>query len=188
MTEIKYELTNLDDTTRTMRGKGTSSRAGGYEEVWLGNHSGIDVWAGIDYGIYHAYKPEVAKYLSENYTEKQLKDYDNYLSPYEVATAIEKEKVDSLGGRWTLVDVNLYFYVYGVEVSEHYTYARKQEMGVCPEANLIALDKPQAFGLLDVVKNIVKNDSLFDYALRKAVMDANSLAIEMTKALEAGKK
>ena len=181
MDEIKYELTNLDDTTRTMRDTGTHKNADGYEEVWLGKHSGLDVWAGINYGNYPHYG-ETGKYLNETYTEKQLRNYYNNISIYDFQKKYGSSWDNQL---WSLVDVNLYFYAFGVEVCEPYLFATKQEFGFCPEANIIALDDPQHFGLLDVVKNAMRgSDSLFDYALRRAVMEAKSLASEIARAVE----
>lgn len=181
MDEIKYELTNLDEVVRTMRDKGTHKGASGYEEVWLGKHSGIDVWAGIDCGNYSAYG-DTGRYLSETYTEKQLRNYDNYLSAYDIEQKRGRSWENKL---WGLVDVKLYFYVFGIEVCEEYLLATKQEFGFSPEANIVALDEPQHFGLVEVVKNALRgSESLFDYAVRRAVMEAKSLASEIARAIE----
>jgi hypothetical protein len=184
MTEIKYELTNLDDTQRAMRARGTHNNASGSEEVWLGEHFGIDVWAGIDIGNYPDYG-DSGKYLKENYTEKQLKTYSNYLSPYSISRIISGEvKATEYDLKWTLADVSLYFYVMNTEVAESYLFATKQEFAFCPEANIVALDEPQAFGVLDVVRNAVRgNVSLFDYAVNKALVEAKSLASDISRKL-----
>jgi hypothetical protein len=184
MTEIKYELTNLDDTTRAMREKGTHESVSGYEEVWLGNHSGLDVWAGVDVGNYPTYDSRVGAYLKENYTAKEIKGYDNHLSVYNLSMFVNgSKKPEPFNLIWGLADVRLYFYVMNVEVADSYLYATKQEIGFCPEANLIDLGEPQAFGVLDVVQNIVKKDSLFDYAVNKALVEAKSLASDISRKL-----
>jgi hypothetical protein len=184
MTEIKYELTNLDDTKRAMVAKGTHENASGYEEVWLGNHSGLDVWAGVDLGNYPTYGAS-GIYLNETYTAKQLKSYSNYLSPYTLQRIIAGEvKPNDHDLTWTLADVSLYFYVMNTEVAESYLLATKQEIGFCPEANIVALDEPQAFGVLDVIKNAMRgNVSLFDYAVNKALVEAKSLASDISRKL-----
>lgn len=184
MTEIKYELTNLDETTRAMRTKGTHENASGYEEVWLGTHSGMEVWAGVDVGNYPTYGKGVVDYLNDTYTEKELKTYNNHISVYSLEQLSRgTRKPDAHELTWGLADVNLYFYVMNVEVAESYTYARKQEIGFCPEANLIDLGAPQMFGVLDVIKNVVKKDSLFDYAVNKALVEAKSLASDISRKL-----
>lgn len=186
MTEITYELEHLGSITRAMRNTGTHPTASSYEEVYVGTHRGIDVWAGIDYGNYPAHNHWVVDYLKDNYTTKQLKNYENLLSVYVMADYVAGRQTPKTPDdyKWCLVDVNLYFYVYGVEVSEHYTIAKAQEFGFSPEANLISLDTPQAFGLLDVVKNALRGrEGQLKSAVDRAYSDAWSMAMEMTKRL-----
>jgi hypothetical protein len=182
MDEIKYELTNLDSTQRAMRTNGTHEKSSGYEEVWLGNHSGLDVWAGVDVGGYSA---DTTKYLSEHYTDRQAKTYSSYLSVYTLERIISGvEKAQEHHQTWAFADVHLHFYVMNTQVAEPYLFATKQEIGFCPEANIVALDEPQAFGVLDVVKNAIRgNVSLFDYALNKALVEAKSLASDISRKL-----
>lgn len=185
MTEIKYELTNLDHTTRAMREKGTHESVSGYEEVWLGTHSGMEVWAGVDVGNYPTYGAGVMDYLNDTYTQKELKTYDNHISVYNLSVFLSgSKKPEPHNLVWGLADVKLYFYVMNVEVAEPYLCATKQEIGFCPEANVIDLGEPQAFGVLDVVKNALRgNDSLFDYAVNKALVEAKSLASDISRKL-----
>lgn len=185
MTEIKYELTNLDGTTRAMREKGTHESVAGYEEVWLGTHSGMEVWAGVDTGNYPLYNKDAEAYLNDNYTEKQLRNYNNHLSSYSLELLSKgTRKPDAHEIVWGLADVDLYFYVMNVEVAEKYRVAVKQEIGFCPEANLIDIGEPQMFGVLDVVQNALRgNESLFDYAVKKALVEAKSLASDISRKL-----
>jgi hypothetical protein len=185
MTEIKYELTNLDDTKRAMLAKGTHENASGYEEVWLGNHSGLDVWAGVDVGNYPSYQRDVVSFLNDNYTEKEIRSYSNFISVYNLERYANGTTAPStLDFTWGLADVTLYFYVMNVEVANSYLIATKQEVGFSPEANIVALDEPQMFGVLDVVKNALRgNVTLFDYAVDKALVEAKSLASDISRKL-----
>lgn len=184
MTEIKYEIENLDTTIRAMRAKGTHENASGYEEVWLGNHSGLDVWAGIDVGNYPTYG-STGIYLNETYTDKELRNYDNYISPYAFERIVSgRIKPSPDDYKWGLVDVTLYFYVMNVEVADSYLIAKAQEFGYAPEANLVVLDEAQMFSVLDVVKNALRgNEKLLDYAVAKALVEAKSLASDISRKL-----
>jgi len=109
-----------------------------YDDYYLGEVNGLDIYAGIEFGItINPTKPEHAD-LFAHYSTKEMKGYQVYWNSWSANSGQEQHKKITKP-EWGFGRVNLYAFANGIQIGEPENSPLPVELGYTPKANFLDL-------------------------------------------------